>query len=68
MVRPEKSYTGEGSASTKKLEKPVRRPKGRQLNKFRSMLFTTMKLNCCILLSCRSFGLKAVFKLSEPST
>ena len=35
-----KSHTGEGPPSFKKLEKPVRRPKGRQLNKFRSMLFT----------------------------
>ena len=42
---PRKSYTGEGSASIKKLEKPVWRPKGRQLNKFRSMLLTTMKTN-----------------------
>ena len=41
-----KSYTGEGSASTKKLEQPVWRPKGRQLNKFRSMLLTIMKTNC----------------------
>ena len=51
-IRSGKSYTGEGSASTKKLEKPVWRPKGRQLNKFRGMLLTMMKTNCFILLSC----------------
>ena len=34
---------GEGSASNKKMEKPVWRPKGRQLYRLRSMLFTTMK-------------------------
>ena len=40
MIQAGKSYTGEGSPSIKKLEKPVWRPKGRQLNKFRSMQFT----------------------------
>ena len=40
-----KSYTGEGSASFEKLEKPIWRPKGRQLNKFRSNIFTIMKTN-----------------------
>ena len=40
---PGKSYTGEGSASTKKLEKPVWRPEGRQFNKFRVMLLTIME-------------------------
>ena len=56
-----KSYTGEGSA---RFEKPVWRLKGRQLNKFRRMLLTIMKSNCCI-----SQGLvsKAVFKLPDPS-
>ena len=49
-VSAEKSYTGESSASFDKLEKPVWRPKGRQLSKFRSMLFTIMKPNYCILL------------------
>ena len=44
-VKPEKSYTGEGSASFEKVEKHVWRPKGRQVNKFRSMLFTIMKTN-----------------------
>ena len=43
---------GKASASFKKLEKPIWRPKGRQLNKFRSMLFTLLKTNCCISLSC----------------
>ena len=38
-----KSYTGEELASFKKLEKPVWRLKGRQLNKFKSMLFTFIK-------------------------
>ena len=38
-----KSYTGERSGRFEKLEKPVGRPKGRQLNKFGSMLFTKMK-------------------------
>ena len=38
-----KSYSGEGSASFGKLEKPVWRPMGRKLNKFRSLLFTIMK-------------------------
>ena len=32
-----KSYTGEGSGRFEKLAKPVWRPKGRQLNKFRKM-------------------------------
>ena len=41
-----KSYTGEGCASFKKLEKPVWRPTGRQLNSFRSMLFTMVKSGC----------------------
>ena len=40
---PEQSYTGEGSAGFEKLEKPVWRPKGRQLNKFRSMLCNIIK-------------------------
>ena len=48
ILLPGKSYTGEGSASFEKLEKPVWRPKERQLNKFRSMPSTTMKKNCCI--------------------
>ena len=43
FIKPGKSYTGEGSGHFEKLEKPVWRPKGRQLNKFRSMLFTKMK-------------------------
>ena len=47
----EKSYTAECLASFEKLEKPVWRPKGNQRNKFRSVLFTIMKINCCILLS-----------------
>ena len=38
-----KSYTGEGSASFIKLEKPVWRPKGRQFDKLSSMLLTMMK-------------------------
>ena len=38
----QKSFTGKGWASFEKLEKPVWRQKGRQLNKFRSMLFTAM--------------------------
>ena len=46
-----KYYTGEGSDSFVKLEKPVRRPKGRQLNNFGSMLFTLVS--------------KAVLKLSD---
>ena len=50
--KSKKSYIGEGSASFKKLEKPVWRPKGRQLNKFRSLLLTIMKRNCCILPNC----------------
>ena len=37
---PGKSYKGESSASFEKLEKPVWR--GRQLKKFRKMLFTIM--------------------------
>ena len=41
-----KYFTGEGSASFEKLEKPVRTPNGRQLNKLKSMLFTIMK-TCC---------------------
>ena len=46
-----KSYTREGSATSfEKLEKPVWRPKGGQLSKFRRMLFTIMKINCCISL------------------
>ena len=39
VLKAKKYYTGEGSACFKKLEKPVRRPKGTQLNKFRSKLF-----------------------------
>ena len=42
-IVPGKSFIGEGSPSFKKLEKPVWRPKGRQLNKFRSLLFTKIK-------------------------
>ena len=51
-----KSYTGEGSASSEKLEKPVWRPKGRQLNKFK------MKTNCFISLSCLPSGLQSCFQ------
>ena len=43
MTKPGKSYTGEGSASFENLEKPVWRPKGRQLNKFSSVLLTKIK-------------------------
>ena len=43
MVDSGKSNTGEGSGYFEKLETPVWRPKGRQLNKFRSMLITIMK-------------------------
>ena len=43
IERAGKPYTGKGSPGFKKLEKPVWRPKRRQLNKFRSMLFTKMK-------------------------
>ena len=46
MASTVKSYTGEGCASFKKLEKPVWRPTGRQLNSFRSMLFTKVKSRC----------------------
>ena len=63
----EKSYTGEGSASTKKLEKPVWRPKGRQLNKFRSMLIIIMKQIFAYHSAVVPLVSKAVFKLSEPS-
>ena len=47
-IKALKSYTGEGSASLEKLEKPVWRPKGRQLNKIRTMQITIMKINYCI--------------------
>ena len=52
----------EGSASFEKLVKSVWRPKGRQLNKFRSMLFTILKTNCCISLSCLPSGLQSCFQ------
>ena len=42
-IVPGKTYTGEGSASSEELEKPVWRPKGRQLNKLRSMQITKIK-------------------------
>ena len=42
-AEPRKSYTGEDSGCFEKLEKLVWRPKERQLNKFRSMLFTKKK-------------------------
>ena len=61
-VEAGKSYTGEGWDSFEKLEKPVWRPKGRQHNKFRSMLFTIMKTNCCTLLSCLPSGLQNCFQ------
>ena len=51
------SYSGEGSGPFEKLEKPVWRPKGRQLNKLRSLLFTKMKTNCFISVSCHPSGL-----------
>ena len=35
VTKAEKYFTGEGSAIFEKLEKPVRRTKGRQLNKFK---------------------------------
>ena len=38
------------------------RPKGRQQNKFRSVLFTIMKTNCSILLSHLPFGLQSCFQ------
>ena len=40
MVTAGKSYTGEGSGRLEKLEKSVWRPKGRQPNKFKSILFS----------------------------
>ena len=46
----------------KKLGKPVCRPMGRQLNKFRSMLCTLMKTNCCNSLGCLPFGLQSCFQ------
>ena len=49
----------EGWASFRKLDKPVWRPMGRQLNKFRSMLFTIMKTNFWIPLSCLPSGLQS---------
>ena len=61
-ARAGKSYTREGSASFEKQEKPVWRPKGRQLNKFRSVLFTIMKTNWWILLSCLPSGLQSCFQ------
>ena len=61
-TRPGKSYTGEGSGSFEKLENLFWRPKGRQQNKFRSVLFTIMKRNCCILLSHLPFGLQSCFQ------
>ena len=60
-VKPGKSYTGEDSGSFEKLEKPVWRPKGRQLNKFRSMLFNIMKTNCLMSLRCLLSGLQRCF-------
>ena len=62
MFIPGKSYTGEGSASFKKLKKTVWRPKGRQLDNFRGMLFAKMKKNCCISLSCLPSGLPSCFQ------
>ena len=61
--KPGKYYTGEGSASFETLEKPVWRPKGRQLIKFSSMLFTILKTNCCIFLSCLPPGLQSCFQV-----
>ena len=59
MTSPGKTYTGEGSASSEKLEKPVWRPKGRQLNKFRSMQITKingmLRHSLATLLICLSF-------------
>ena len=57
-----KSYTGEGSASFKKLGKPVWRPKRSQLIKFRRMLCTIMQTKWCISLSCLPFGLQSYFQ------
>ena len=61
FIDPGKSYTGEGSSSFEKVEKPVWRPKGRQLNKLRSMIFTKMEKNCKISLSCLPSGLQSRF-------
>ena len=60
--RTGKTYTGEGSASLKKLEKPVWRPKGRQRNNFKSLPCNLMKTNCCKSLSCLPFGLQSCFQ------
>ena len=62
MVWSGKTYTSEGSASLKKLEKSVWRPKGKQLNKFRSMIFTTMKTNYFFSLSCLPSCLQSCFQ------
>ena len=61
-VNSEKSYTGEGSACFKKLEEPVWRPKGRQLNKFRSVPFNLTKTNCYLSLNCLPSGLQSCFQ------
>ena len=45
-----KFYTGEGPPSFEKMEKPVWRPKGRQLNKFRSILFTLKLFSSYLIL------------------
>ena len=60
--KPWKTHTGEGSASSEKLEKPVWRPKGRQLNKFRSMQISKIKINCCISLNYLPSGLQICFQ------
>ena len=72
LTRPRKwrksKYTGgiwitnQGNLIFEKLEKNGLETKGRHLYKFRRMLFTTMKTNCCVSQSCLPFGLQNCFQ------
>ena len=50
---------GKAQLALKNWKKPVQRPKGRYLNKLRSMLFTITKTNFSISLSCLHSGLQS---------
>ena len=61
-----KYYAGEGSASFETVEKPVWRPKGRQLNQFRKMLLTDEN-KLLHITKVSSLSSSKLFSSSDPS-
>ena len=55
-------YNGMGQLSLKNWKKTVLRPKGRQLDKFKSLLFVIMKKVCFKSLWCLSSGPQRCFR------